>query len=105
MIKVSYMNVYASLVSQCAENGKVEAQLNAMVGDPQPLLLYFRKSTSTANGELKLVSKSDKAPDGFALVTDEQLDCGVPYEGYFSWVHARCLRTEILMSAMGHHVS
>ena len=56
---------YASLVSQCAEDGKVVAQLNAMVGDLQPLLLYFRKSTETCNGELKLVSKGDNALLGY----------------------------------------
>ena len=101
MKEVNCLNVYASLVSQCAEDGKVVAQLNAMVGDLQPLLLYFRKSTETCNGELKLVSKGDKAPEGFALVTDEQLDCGVPYDNYFNWVHARSLRAEILMSSLG----
>ena len=101
MIKVNYMNVYSSLVSQCAEEGKVIAQLNAMVGDPQPLLLYFRKSSESANGELKLVSKGDKAPEGFALVTDEILGCGVPYDSYYSWVHSRSFRAEILMSSLG----
>lgn len=101
MIKVNYLNVYASLVSQCAEDGKVTAQLNAMVGDMQPLLLFFKKSSTDSNGELKLVSKGDKAPDGFALVTDQLLGCGVPYDSYYQWVHERSLRAEVLMSSLG----
>lgn len=92
------MRVVSSLINNCVEAGRALAQTNAMVGDLQPLFLFFKHASNQTHGELKLIAKDDKVPNGFYLATDEPLNISVPYVNYYSWVHARSTCLPILMS-------
>lgn len=87
---------FNDIVSACAEIGQKTAQERAIMGNLEPLYLYFKKSTETENGELLLVPDSEKAPEGFELATGEGLRCNVPFSEYWVWIRERSTRLPIL---------
>ena len=90
------MKTYEMLVAECAEQGKALAQMMANDGTLEPLYLYSRASTETADGALFLVRDSAPVPPGVRLVTGEGLRANVPYAAYFQWVFERAMRAPIL---------
>jgi hypothetical protein len=87
---------FNDIVSACSENGQKLAQDQAILGNLEPLYLYFKKSTENENGELLLVPDSKQAPEGFELATGEGLRCNVPFSNYWVWIRERSTRLPIL---------
>jgi hypothetical protein len=90
------MKAYETLVKECAEQGKALARMLANDGVLEPLYLYYRASTETADGALFLVRDSAPVSPGVVLVTGEGLRGNVPYDAYFQWVCERAKRAPIL---------
>jgi hypothetical protein len=93
---LNYEKVILEMVKKCADCGSHDAQKMANAGIFEPLYLYFKPSSETENGVLKLIPDSETAPDGFELATGEGLRGNVPFSEYFSWVRARVNRLPIL---------
>ena len=92
----NYEQTIRDMVNQCAENGISTAQQMANIGRFEPMYLYFKPSTESADGELVLIPDTDSAPNGFELATGEGLRCNVPFNEYFRWIKARVNRLPIL---------
>ena len=88
---------YATLVSECVEQGKSLSRMMAAEGIFEPLYLYARHSVAgKGSGKLFLVRDSAPVPEGVSLVTGEGLRGNVPYDQYFNWVYNRATRTPVL---------
>ena len=88
---------YATLVSECVEQGKSLSRMMAAEGIFEPLYLYARPSVAgKGSGKLFLVRESAPVPKGVNLVTKEGLRGNVPYEQYFNWVYNRAAHSPVL---------
>lgn len=88
--------IMRNMIQSCADAGKAKAQANAISGNIEPLHLFYKPSTKTANGQLLLVTDSEPNPVGFELATGEGLRGDVPYDNYYCWVQTRSTRLPVL---------
>lgn len=84
------------IVNKCSEQAEKLAQDSAILGNLEPLYLYYKASTETEDGQLLMVQESEKQPEGFILATGEGLRCNVPFSGYWQWIKQRSTRLPVL---------
>ena len=90
------METYDEMVNECAVQAKALMHQMANNGTLEPLYLYARKSTETADGKLFMVRQSAPNPPGYELVSGEGLRINVPYDQYFNWIWKRARSAPIM---------
>ena len=93
---MNYMNELNKIVTACSEQAAKLAQDSAILGNLEPLYLYYKPSTETENGQLLMVQDSEKQPEGFILATGEGLRCNVPFAAYWQWIKEQSTRLPVL---------
>lgn len=90
------MQTYEQMVEKCAVQATALMHQMANGGQFDPLYLYAKPSTETADGELFLVRDSAPNPYGYQLVCPEALRCNIPYSEYFNWIWKRARSAPIM---------
>lgn len=97
----NYQNRIRKIVLTAAEAAKQEMVANGAAGSPERMTLFVKPCSNTEDGMLRMFPQSVTPPPCWKPAGADHLDIDIPYEKYFTWIHARAGSLPLLAPEYG----